>query len=1007
MIEYDKLYKTNMIASIIQNSFLNTNFNNSYIYTNISGGYAFYLYCLLKNISLNNWNEYFGYVNSLDKNYTTENLLENLELTKTYSRTLDIYPNDCDINIHLNLFQNQCVIDRIIKKKNKYIPKKNYYNNIYGHTVFFLEQLFNTFFIYNINLDIDFDTLSCYIVIPENEHKYTYDWLNQYIISSNNYIIFENGYPTEDITKKITKYNLLIPFLRKRIIIDIKHDDMSESINNNHIYQISILKFYKYKYKYDIYGRIIQEKDESLYCLPIDIIIKDYRKIYNFNNKLALVNILKMDNYNLFLLNPMHLLYNFMHLYYKYINHKTNILIKRKRDRNYLLRDFIRNSILFIKIICESNVNNNVINCFKFLIKNNFLFKISSEIILNYDYLFFIFKNFNLKNIISNGLYNQNNSSKNKYLEYLNNIKNNEDFKNIKILIDNYIKHNKNTIETNQQNINNTKLNIVNSLKINNIEKNNSKQNNIEQNNIEQNNIKKNNIEQSNTEKNNIKKNNSKQYNIEQSNTEKNNTEKNNSKQYNIEQNNIKQQNIAKNNNNIKQNNIKNNNNIKQNNIKNNNNIHQNNIQQNNILNELIQMSLENKNIKDINKNKKELIIDTIIDESKNNLSNYNKNIIIDEIIEIKKKKKRRKKSKGKKINKNIIEEEIIINNTSSNIIIPLVIEEINLNKEKELEFNNNILLDINNTYPFKKQYIKLFSGTDLFSGCTKNKSENIKNNNYIKFILYFTIDFKKTNNFNLETIINDSKLDLYKPDKFNKVSLSNKLIYNKLFNNFNREMRKNIDEYIFYNTFFYEAKKYLVEYIRTNKGLEIKNSLDNIIAVKKPVNDIYTIPYSVELNLINSINSIKLSNIIITNIDNTLSYNKSIINSEIKKYNKNLFENKLLNSNRDFKFNSLLILSIDFDNEQNIIEWKPIDLLYIKKTVKKNKLLYKNLGLNFLNDKIYEIIKNNILGYYMGDLTNILYVSQKNNNSTRLIFFINILLYKSFNNFKLNKMVN
>lgn len=867
------LLNTNNIAGIIQHNFSNALFNNVLIKTNISGGYSFLLYCKKNNVNLNNWGEYFSFINSFNKNNYTTNLLQNLNETKRYHKTFNLFPNDCDINLHLNIVKKNTPVMKYYLRNNIWENEQVIYNNIYGYTSFFIEQIINIFTLYS---NIDFDELSIYIIFPLEELSYIIDWIIQYYYTSP-YIdktnMVQSYYdPSKGTYKYIFQYIIYRNFQTyevKRIIIEFKPINMENYIENNHIYQISTVQLYKY-------DKNTSTKKSISYQL--DIIIKDYHKIQQFLTPNSYTNYIKIDNTYLYLLNPIHLFYNLMHLYHKYINNKSNFQISIKRRKNFLLRDFIRCYIVFFKIICNNNNNSILVTkCFKFLLKNNYIFSESSEKITNYNFLFYIFKYFKIENYISKGL-NSNNQLPN-ILNKLNYLNEDDEYVKLKYELDKFSK------------------------------------------------------------------------NVSNKNKE---------------------------------------------------------------LNESYLMTLENINVK-TNESVTNKIINKLIKDSTPNVLNTEQKQIIEEInsnqeeetfenvsTKTTKKKKPRKRNRHKK--KKLLLEQTINkkNNNSQNLLIPIIINDIITNETNKEYFNNKLFLKLNTTEPYEKIYESYYSSAKSFFNNTPTTK------NYIKFLLKYIVDFNKTGDFNLNIICENSTFELLQYTKNSKIQKKN---INKMHQDFFNKIN-DIKENIYVKSFYVEAKNNLVEYIRTNKSEEVIETIKDLHKKNKDRTKIYNVPFQVELNLINSIRSIKLFDLIITNQNTNINtiYNDKI-NSEITKYNREEFYIlKKYNSERNYKYNSILTMQIDFNSEQEILDWKVLDLFYIKieSLNKKKDKLKQKLDLTFFADDLYPIIKDSFLDSYYNDIHNILTVSQKNaGEPIRIVIFFNMLLYKTYNYFKINRIVN
>ena len=303
-----------------------------------------------KNIILNNsanqlFNNSFQYISHLQHNLlkkNIENYISGGSALKLYSLLYNEKNND-------KLFSTKDY-DLYLYCNEKKINNKIIVNNI--------ENIINS--VVEINKFQNYAFIDLYTLI-NYENK---DEFNQIIE-----IFLNNGYDLNTYFIKSTNENEIYEFRFLKIInkefclrIKIKFLNIENMINEGIHGYTKLTYFYIKKLPNNIF-KVINK------YIPVEILIKNKHK----SNLEIMKSSIKYFNNVFYIYNLNTLLYNLMHLYYKYNFNTTNITIDRKKIEGKNIRDKKRLD-LFFKIYCNvlyPNLNNNNINLLLIKLKNN------------------------------------------------------------------------------------------------------------------------------------------------------------------------------------------------------------------------------------------------------------------------------------------------------------------------------------------------------------------------------------------------------------------------------------------------------------------------------------------------------------------------------------------------------------------------------------------------------------------------------------------------------------
>jgi hypothetical protein len=319
------------------------------------------------NISNNLFNQSLNYLSQIQNNiYNSgiENYLSGGAALKLYTKLAGfndkiniLQTNDFDLYLYFNernLNNNKLLINKLLNIINVIV------NNLKNKNYTFLE--------YYILIDYNKDNFNDIIklILKNGFDLYLYD---------------------PDTINNIYKIKFLKLYNKEFCLrLKFKFMDITNFKNENIYSYIKMTHYYisKNKNQYNIINKYT----------PIEILIK--------NKNISNINIMKSNIYlnnNIFYIyNENTLLYNLMHLYYKYNHNTNNKTINIKKEKGKDKRDLKRLNYFF-KIYCHLkypyyNVSNIDI-IYKKLLKNNVQFKNNIENIKNFDMINNILKSIN------------------------------------------------------------------------------------------------------------------------------------------------------------------------------------------------------------------------------------------------------------------------------------------------------------------------------------------------------------------------------------------------------------------------------------------------------------------------------------------------------------------------------------------------------------------------------------------------------------------------------------
>ena len=291
---------------------------------------------ILNSISNQLFNNSFNYISHLQHNLlkkNIENYISGGSALKLYSLLYNEKNND-------KLFTTKDY-DLYLYCNEKKITNKIILNNI--------ENIINS--VVEVNKYQNYSFIELYTLINyENKDKFIevleiflnngYD-LNSYLIKNSN-------------EKEVYEFRFL-KVINKELCLRLKIKFLNiEKMINEEIYSYTKLTYYYIKKNPNNIFKVINK------YIPVEILIKNKHK----SNLEIMKSSIKFYNNIFYIYNLNTLLYNLMHLYYKYNYNVVNITIERKRIEGKNIRDKKRLD-LFFKIYCNvmyPNLNNNQIN---------------------------------------------------------------------------------------------------------------------------------------------------------------------------------------------------------------------------------------------------------------------------------------------------------------------------------------------------------------------------------------------------------------------------------------------------------------------------------------------------------------------------------------------------------------------------------------------------------------------------------------------------------------------